>query len=499
MAKKVSFNREATDKLIKGLNTAADAVAGTVGPKGRNVYITETYGNKITNDGVTVANKIVLADPEEDAGAYVIRNVTGQQNDDVGDGTTTTAILTQAIIKACMERPENPMEIRQALNESVKKVFEQLKAQSKPITKEDVERVALISAEDPKLASIISQVVKELGEKAVINVEDSKTMETTYEIVDGYEAQAGYISPYFVTDTKTAKATFFDVLVLVVEKRISNVVDIAPLWKQFEQAGIGQCVIVCEDIDDAILRVLIANKIQGKFQSLVIRASGDVLKDIEGATGARAVGTAASFQNIKLTDLGSATKVVADAHKTLFVSDHGMAYADQLEATVESEPNMYRKEKLKERIAQLRGGVAILKVAASTDFEREYLKLKAEDAIKAVSSALEEGIVEGGGMALWRIAQSMGDSLGEQILSKALRQPFRKIIENSGKDYAEVVAGLLPNMGWNAQNSTYSDLIADGIVDPAKVERKAVANAVSAAGTLITTFCLITDIPNDKN
>lgn len=497
--KKVSFGRKAIEKLLAGLDTAAEAVGGTIGPKGRNVFLWETYSPKITNDGVTVANKILLKDPEEDMGAYVIRNVCSQQNDDVGDGTTTTAILTQAIVHECLNRPENPMEIRNALNVSVQKVFDALKAQSKPITKDDAERVALISAEDPKLAHIISDIVKQLGEKAIISVEDSKTLETTYEIVDGYQAEAGYVSPYFITDQKTAKATFVDVPVLVVEKRISNVVDIAPLFKQFEQAQVAQCVIVCEDIDDSILRMLIANKLQGKFQSLVIKASGDTLKDIEGATGARAVGSSGvTFQSIKLSDLGQATKVVADAHKTLFVSDAGTAYADQLEASLENEPNMYRKEKLKERIAELRGGVAILRIYADTDFEREYLKLKAEDAIKAVSAALEEGVVEGGGMALWRIGQTeLTHSLGDGILKRALTTPLRKIIENAGHDYTEVISHLPQGMGWNAQNDTYSDLIAEGVVDPTKVERRAVANAVSAAGTLITTFCIVSDIPDE--
>jgi len=497
MSKTVSFGKVGMDKLVKGMDIAAEAVGGTIGPKGRNAFIWDVYTPKITNDGVTVANKVILDDPEEDAGAYVIRNVTSQTNDDVGDGTTTTAVLTQAIIHACLERPENPMEVRTSLNEAVQKVFSALEATSTKITKDDIKRVALISAEDETLASIISEVTQKLGEKAVINVEDSKTLVTDYEIVDGYEAEAGYLSPYFA-DQKTGKATLTEVPVLVTDRKISNVADLKPLFEHFQKNGIGSCVIVCDDIDDTMLGVLVANKVTGKFQSLVIKAHGDTLRDIEGAVGAQRISasTGITFHGIKDEHFGFAKKVVADQHKTLFLGDGVAAkdYASILEKEFELEPNIYRKKKLEERIAQLRGGIAVLRIAASTDFEREYLKLKAEDAIKAVQSALAEGIVEGGGMALWRIAQSLeGKTIGEAILKKALTKPLRKIIENAGKDYAEIVMSLPEGKGYDAKNDTYSNLIQEGIVDPAKVERKAVANAVSAAGTFCTTFVVLTD------
>lgn len=488
--------------MLLGLDKASSAVGGTIGPKGRNVYITDQYSPKITNDGVTIANKIILEDPEEDAGAYVIRNVCSQQVEDCGDGTTTTAILTQAIVHASLERPENPMEIRQSLNASVAQVFDKLKEASIPITKEDIKRVALISAEDYTLATIIAEVTQKLGEKAVINVEDSKTLATEYEIVDGYEAPAGYLSPHFA-DPKTGKAVLLDVPVFVTDRKISNITDVKPLFEYFQKNGIGSCVIVCEDIDDSMLGLLVANKVMGKFNSIVVKSHGDTLRDIEGAVGAKRVSasTGITFQGVSLEHLGHAKRVVSDAHKTLFLGDGDSAkeYADVLEKEVEQEPNIYRKEKLEERVAQLRGGVAVLRISANTDFEREYLKLKAEDAIKAVQSALAEGIVEGGGMALWRIAQSMeSNTAGDAILKRALTTPLRKIIENAGKDYAEVVSNLPVGHGYDAKSALYANLIEKGIVDPTKVERRAVANAVSAAGTLITTSALITDVKDDK-
>lgn len=493
MAKKVSFGREAMDAMLRGLNVAAEAVAGTIGPKGRNVFITDTYTTRIINDGVSIANKVILKDPEEDAGAYVIRNVCSEQVERVGDGTTTTAILTQAIIKECLARPENPMEVRSSLNNAVQGVFEALRARSKAITKDDVERVALISAEDPKLAKIISQIVSKLGEKAVINVEDSKTLETEYEVVDGYEAPVGFLSPHFA-DPKTGKATLTDVPVLVTDRKISNITDIKPLFDLFAKNQIGSCVIVVDDIEDAMLGMFVANKAMGRFNALIIKAHGETLRDIEGAVGATMVSAQSgiTFQSITLDHLGHAVKVVADQHKTLFLGDGVAAkdYASVLEAELEHESNIYLKKKLEERIAQLRGGIAVLRVAANTDFEREYLKLKAEDAIKAVGAALEEGIVEGGGFALWDIAQEIDTTtIGGAVLKKALIAPAKRIIENGGEEYAEAIANA------SERRAKLSSL---GVSDPTKVERLAVANAVSAAGTFITSFCLITDIHEPK-
>lgn len=496
MAKQVSFSRE---KVLKGFNQAADAVVGTIGPKGKNVFLMDTYTPVITNDGVTIANKIVLEDPEEDAGAYVIRNITGQQNDDVGDGTTTVATLLQSIINESLKRPENAMEVSLSLKEAGDKVLKILAKKSIKITKKDIEKVALISAENKDLAKIITEVFDKLGEKAVINVEDSKTFATEYEIVDGYEAHVGFISPHFITDKKTAKAEYSDIPVFVTEKKISNISDIKPLWEQFAKAGISQCVIVCDDIDDSMLGMFVTNNAMGTFKSLIIKATGPLLQDIEAVVGATMVSdtNGVRFQDVKLEHLGKAKKVISTANKTLFLGDGESAkkHATHLEKASEFDPNQYAAKKLIERVSKLRGGVASLRIGAPTDFEREYLKFKAEDAVKAVKAALEEGVVEGGGMALWRIAQDLDTkTIGEQILSKALKAPLIKIIENCGKDYADIIKELPEGKGYDAKSDKYVDMVESGIIDPAKVERCAVENAISSASQFITSFCFITDI-----
>lgn len=492
------------DKMLKGLDIAAEAVGGTLGPKGLNAYLDDPITPRITNDGATIANHVKLEDKEEDAGAYVIRNTTSQTNDDAGDGTTTTAVLVQAIIHECLKRPENASELKVSLKEAGDKVLKLLAKQAIPITQKDVEKVAYISAEDQQLAKLISEIVNKLGKKAVINVEDSKTFATEYEIVDGYEAAVGFLSPHFINDKKAGKSVFQDVRVLVADRKIQNVVDIQPLFEQLKKENISQLVIACEDIDDAILGILVMNKNLGNFNSLVIKANQDELKDIEGTVGATMVSasTGVSFQNIKLTHLGTAKKVVSGAHKTLFIGNGtaGKVYAAQLEKQAENEPNRYVKQKMEERVARLRGGIAVLRIGAPTDFEREYLKLKAEDAVKAAQAALEEGVVEGGGMTLWRIALAMKPKTpGEFVLKKALTAPLRKICENAGLDYAEIVANLPEGKGYDAKNDTYVDMVKSGLVDPAKVERVAVENSVSAAATFITTFAVFTEVPTKND
>lgn len=504
MSKEITLGKASMEAMISGLDKAANAVKGTLSPRGRNVYLMDATLPSITNDGVTVASKIILADPKEDAGAYVIRNVTGQTNDDVGDGTTTTAVLTQAIIHECLKRPENAMLIKQSLKEAGDKVLKTLADLSTPLNPADIEKVASISSEDKHIAGLITEIFNKLGKEAVVNVENSKTFATEYEIVDGYEAHVGFMSPHFVTDRKSNRAIYENVPVLISEKKISNISDIAPIFEMFKKEGIGQCVIVCEDIDDAMLGVLVQNKLMGTFNSLVIRATGWLLQDIEGAVGARAISdsTGVTFKSFTRDQLGVAKQVVCDANKTVFTTDGVAAkqYASLLDMQAENEPNMYQAEKLKHRAAKMRGGVAVLRIGASTDFERDYLRLKAEDSVKAVQAALAEGIVEGGGMTFWRIAQDLKpDTIGDTILKAALTAPLRTIIENSGKDYTEVISQLPPGEGYNAKDDCYEPLIAGGIIDPSKVERCALENAVSAASTFISTFALITEVPDVKN
>lgn len=501
MSKDILLEKEAFGKMMRGLNLAADVVGGTIGPNGRNVYLDDPIQPEIINDGATIASRLVLEDKQEDAGAYVIRNVSSQQNDDVGDGTTTVSVLTQSIIEESMKRPENAMQVSRSLREAGQKLLKVLSKKSVKIEPKDLEKVALISAEEPELARLITEIINKLGEKAVVNVEDSKTFATDYEIVDGYEAPVGFMSPHFA-DKKTGKAVYEDIPVLVSDKKISSLADISSLFETLNKESITNLVIVCDDIDDSMLGLLVANKVMGRFNALVIRATGDTLRDIEGATGATAVSssTGITFQNIKLEHLGKAKKVICDANKTLFLGSGVSAklYAEELEKSSESEPNMYLQKRIKERVAKLRGGIASLRIGAATDFERGYRKRKAEDAIKAVQAALAEGVVEGGGMTLWRMAQEMNPkTIGEEILKKALTSPLRKIIENCGKDYTEVIMGM-GNGGYDAKEDRYVDMVESGIIDPSKVTRCALENAVSASATFITTFATITETKNDK-
>lgn len=500
--KEVFFGVKAMEPMMVGLDIAADAVCCTLGPKGKNVFIDGGIP-KIINDGASVANDVVLKDKLQNAGAYVIRNISAQQNDDVGDGTTTVACLTQAIIHECLKRPENPMLIKQSLKEAGASVLKTLAKRSVKISKKDIEKVALISSENKELARLVTEIIEKLGEKAVINVEDSKTFATDYEITNGYEANTGFMSPHFITDKKTSRAIYENVPVLVSEKKISNLGDIAPLFETFKKEGINSCVIICEDIDDAMLGIFVANKNMGTFNSLVIKANGPLLQDIEGVVGARAVSDSngLTFKNLQLSDLGKVKKIVCDAHKTIFIGNGTTASirAKELHARAEAEPNMYLAKTLRSRADKLRGGIAVLRIGAPTDFERDYLRLKAEDTVKAVQAALEEGVVEGGGMTLWRIASEMKPkTVGEEILKSSLAQPLKKIISNCGKDYTEIITSLPVGKGYDAKNDCYVDMIKEGIIDPAKVERCAIENSVSTASVFITTHAVITDVVEEK-
>lgn len=505
--KEVAFEGEAFKKMLVGFNKASKAVMGTIGPKGRNVYLDDPIQPKIVNDGATIANKIYLKDKQEDAGAYVIRNVSSQQVDDVGDGTTTVTVLTHALVHECLKRPENAMLIKHSLKQAGQKMLKALAKTSQVLKPTEVYKVALISSEDTIIAKLITEIIEKLGKEAIVNVEDSKTFATEYEIMDGYEAHVGFLSPHFVTDKKSGKAVYSDVPVLVSERKLSNVSDIKPIFEMFQKAGINQCVLVVDDIDDSILGILVQNKLMGTFNALVVKATTWLASDIAGATGATIISnaTGVSFGNFKKEYLGTAKKVVCTANTTLFTTNGVAAktYAALLDSQAASDPNMFSSKKIKERAAKMRGGVAILKIGASTDFEREYLRLKAEDSVKAVQAALAEGIVEGGGMALWRLAQAMQPkTIGEEILKKAMQAPLRQIITNAGKDYTEIVAGLngegFSKIGYNAKDDKMVNLIEWGIIDPTKVERCALENAVSAASTFITTFATITEVGEDK-
>lgn len=502
MNRKISNGKKGMQKMIEGLDIAAEAVASTMGPKGRNVYYEDSFGSKVTNDGFTVASKVTLEDKEQDAGAYVIRNLSSQQNDDCGDGTTTVTVLAQALAHGCTERPENAIIVSNSIKESADKVLKKLVKRAIKLDKKDIKKVALISAENKELANLITEIIERLGDKAVINVEDSKTFSTEYEIVDGYEAKVGFLSTAFIND-KSGRAIYTDIPILVTEKKISNIVEITPVFEMLKKENINKCVIVCDEIDDSMLRIFADSHRLGTFNSIIIRANNWLLKDIEGAVGATAISDSngISFQNFSLEHFGHAKKVISDAHKTIFTTDgvKSRQYAKLLESMIPNEHNQFQAKKMRDRVAQLRGGVAVLKVGASTDFERDYLRLKAEDSVKAVQCALEEGVVEGGGMALWRLAQEIKPkTIGDEILKKTLEAPFRRIVENAGRDYTEVVLNMPEGHGYDAKNDKYVNMLEAGIIDPVKVERVALENAVSGISTLITTGVLITNVPEPQ-
>ena len=500
MANKIIFKKQAMDKLLKGLDTVANAVGNTLGPKGRNVMLDDPILPHITNDGSTIAQSIILEDKFENLGGWVVRNTSAQTNDDAGDGTTTTAVLLQDIVHQSLERPENPMVIKNSLQTACKKVIEKLKEMAKPIAIEDIKKVALISSENEDIANIVSDVITKVGAKGVIVVEESKTFQTSSEIQNGYEAPNGFMSPYFANDPTGTKSVYENVLVLCAQKKISNLLDIKPLFEQMGTAKIGELVIVCEDIDPQILGVLVANKIQGRLGIVVIKATGTTLEDICATVGAKMFSdsTGMTFDKLDINEhLGKADKVISDTKKTLFVAKTkaGAELAARLQVDAQEVNNQYEKENMLKRVAKLTGGIAVIKIGAATDLDRVYKKHKTDDTVAAVKAALEEGVVEGGAMALWRIAQEMDNKeVGEIILKKALTSPLRKICENAGLDYTEIVGKMPEGQGYDFKNDCYVDMIEANIIDPVKVERVSLENAVSNASMLITTHACVSEI-----
>lgn len=508
MSKQVDFDSVALEKMRVGIDTVAKAVGKTIGPRGTNVFIDDAVSPKFTNDGASIAHHIVLQDKLENAGAWVAKNACAQTNDDAGDGTTTTVVLLKSIIDECLARPENKTVVMQSLMEAKKKVLDALKKQSKPITQKEVINVAKISAENEDLAKLITEVVGKVGAKAVITVEDRQDgFESDYQLVQGYEAHVGFMSPYFRNEQNKARASHSDIAVLCTAKKLGTVNDLK-MFDKFAEAGIGSLVIVAEEIEPQILGIFVATHATGKMQLLVIKAQGPLLEDIAAATGATVISdeTGITFENLDpKKHLGLAKKVLCEEKKTVFISGAPSAarQAKRLEEFATLNPNQFEAKKLRERAAKLKGGIAVIRIGAHTDAERNYLKDKAEDTVHSVQSALEEGVVEGGGIALYRVAESLSKlrqpSVGESILDKALKSPLRQIIANAGKDYAEIIKNLPEGQGYNAKTDTYQDFFNEGILDPLKVERCAVENAISTAAHFITTHASITEAEEKKD
>lgn len=464
-------------KFTHGLLEGCDVTAKTLGPDGRNVIISEAFGvHKIINDGVRIINSMNFEDEFENAGLWVAKNCSAKTNDDVGDGTTTTVVLLKAIIEEALKRPESRAEIKRSLEEVLPKVVDLLKKSAIPMKDEDVERVAYLISEHNDIAKFIKEIYEKLGHTAAIQIEDSNTNETKFEIEDGYKLYEGLISEGFMQSKETRKGILENVPVVVAFQKLAKNVDLMPLAQQWKEKGINQAAFFLADIDDQMLGLLVKNSLTGSFKSIVVKCNVEQLEDIASVTGSKIIGEASGiiWSNVSTEDLGFANKIVADNHTTLIQSDSESAKnrADELEKLIKLEPNMYRKARLEERVSRLRGKIAILKIGGYTEIEREYKELKAEDAIKAIPASFEEGLVMGAGKTLSDIADSLvGETIGEQILKKALKAPINQLKENSGKD----------------------SISYENIVDPCKVERVSLENAISSASMFITTIAGIVE------
>lgn len=499
MAKSIEFDKDALGGMLRGMKKVHKAVNGTYGPRGTNVFLDDPVSPKFTNDGHSIAHRIELPDKLENAGAWVVRNACAQTNDDAGDGTTTVSVLLESIIEESLARPENKTLVMQSLMEAKDKVLVSLKKLSKTITQKDVISVARISAENESLAQLITEVVGKVGAKATIAIEDRiDGFESDYKLMQGYEAHVGFESPCFINQKGKALAIHEDIAVLCVQKRMGTVNDLK-MFEQFEKEKINRLVIVAQEIDEQIKGIFAATHVSRKMELLVIKAQGSLLEDIAAATGASVISdeTGITFENFDAKKhLGHANKVICEEKKTVFISGASSAskHANRLLALAESNMNGFEKKKLRERAAKLKGGIAVIRIGAHTDAERNYLRDKADDTVHSVQNALEEGVVQGGGITLYRISENLkGKSVGEEILARALKAPLRKIVENTGKDYAQIIKELPEGQGYDAKKARYCDFFKEGILDPLKVERCCVENSISTAALFITTHCSLVD------
>lgn len=527
MPKQILYSEAARKKLKNGVDKLANAVKVTLGPKGRNAVLDKGYGSPtITNDGVSIAKEIELEDKIENVGAEVIKEVASKTNDVAGDGTTTATLLCQAIFSEGLKNVTagaNPLAIRRGLEKGTQKVVVALKEMSKQITtREEMAQVATISAEDKELGNLIAEVMEEVGKDGVVTVEESQTFGFQKEIVKGLQFDRGYISPYMITDAERMEAVLNDVPILVTDKKISALTEILPVLEKVAQTGKKELVIIAEEVEGDALATLVVNKLRGMFNALAVKAPGfgdrrkEMLADIAVVTGAQVISDelGLKLENIEFSMLGHARRVVATKEDTTIVEGRGdkkeiEGRIKQIKRQIEESTSEFDKEKLQERLAKLAGGVAVIKVGAATEVEQKARQHKTEDALAATRAAVEEGVVPGGGVALLRAAQKLTDVQVEDpeeqvalgILKRALEEPVRQIAQNAGKDGGVVVAEVLKgqgSFGYNAATDTYEDLMKSGIVDPTKVVRSALENAVSGASMLLTTETVVTDLPEKK-
>jgi chaperonin GroEL len=517
------FDEEARRKILKGVDLLAAAVKVTLGPKGRNVVLDKKFGAPtITKDGVTVAKEIELEDHFENMGAQMVKEVASKTSDVAGDGTTTATVLAQAIFREGIKNVTagaNPMALKRGIEKAVDAVVEELKKLSKPTKgKKEISQVATISANNDKaIGDLIADAMEKVGKDGVITVEEAKSMETALEVVEGMQFDRGYTSPYFVTDPERMEAVLENALILIQEKKISNLKDLLPILEQIAKMG-KPLVVIAEEVEGEALATLVVNKLRGTLSCAAVKAPGfgdrrkEMLKDIAVLTGGEVISEelGIKLENIRLDDLGKAKKVVIDKENTTIIEGAGSqkeieGRIKQIRTQVEESTSDYDKEKLQERLAKLAGGVAIIKVGAATEIAMKEKKARVEDALNATRAAVEEGIVPGGGVAFLRATKSIdklkleGDEkVGADIVRRALEEPIRQIAENAGAEGSIVVQKVRDAdgaYGFNAETETYEDLMTAGIIDPTKVTRVALQNASSIASLMITTEALVTEIP----
>jgi chaperonin GroEL len=525
MAKQITYGNDSRQELLRGVNRLADAVKVTLGPKGRNVVLDKKFGSPvITKDGVTVAKEIELKEPLENMGAQMVREVASKTSDVAGDGTTTATVLAQSIYREGSKNVTagaNPMDLKRGIEKAVVAVVQSLEKLSKPVKGQAIAQVGTISANnDETIGSIIAEAMEKVGKDGVITVEEAKTLETSLEVVEGMQFDRGYLSPYFVTDPDRMEAVLENPLVLIHEKKISNMKDLLPVLEQVAKMG-KPLLIIAEDVEGEALATLVVNKLRGTLQVAAVKAPGygdrrkAMLEDIAILTGGKAIteDLGIKLENLKVDDLGTAKKITIDKDNTTIVEGAGTAKAiegrvKQIRTQIEETTSDYDREKLQERLAKLVGGVAVIKVGAATETEMKEKKARVEDAMHATKAAVEEGIVPGGGVALLRAEKAVdaikaeGDeAIGIQIVRRALEEPLRQIAQNAGYEGAVVVAKVREQKaeeGFNALTDTYEDLVEAGVIDPTKVVRTALQNASSIASLLLTTEALVSEIPEEK-
>ena len=536
MAKQIVHGEESRAAILRGVNQLADAVKITLGPKGRNVVLDKKYGSPtITKDGVTVAKEIELKDATENMGAQMVREVASKTSDVAGDGTTTATVLAQAIFREGVKTVAagaNPMALKRGIDKAVERATLEIKKMSKPVTGEMIAQVGTISANgDHSIGELIAEAMDKVGKDGVITVEESKTMETALEVVEGMQFDRGYLSPYFVTDAETMKAVLENPVILLSEKKISAMRDMLPILEQVAKLG-KPILIIAEDVEGEALATLVVNRLRGTINVAAVKAPGfgdrrkAMLEDIAVLTGGKVISEdlGIKLENVKLEDLGTARRVTIDKENTTIIDGGGetsdlQARVKTLKTQIEDSTSDYDREKLQERLAKLVGGVAVIRVGAATETELKEKKARVEDAMHATRAAVEEGIVPGGGVVFIRAAKvldkfklfeannedepagDVDEQIGVNIVKRALEEPLRQIVSNAGKEGAVIVekvrAEKNPNIGYNAVTEKFEDLVAAGVIDPAKVTRCALQNAASIAGLMLTTEALISELQED--